>query len=80
VARNPEGKYLPQTYSASFWEVASGKLASNEAVCQNWVRVGKFDLPAKHVVVKSSDAAQKVLEITFSEHVLLPGTAVSSAR
>ncbi len=78
VSRNAEGKYMPQTYSASYWDVASGKLTSNEAVLQSWVRVGQFDLPAEHVVVKSSDTPQKILQITFSEHELTPATAVSS--
>jgi len=78
VSRNAEGKYMPQTYSANYWDVASGKLTSNEAVLQSWVRVGPFDLPAEHVVVKSSDGTQKVLQITFSEHELTPAAAVSS--
>lgn len=78
VSRNPEGKYLPHSYSASYWDTSSGKLTANEAVCQTWVRVGKLDLPAEHVVVKSSDGEQKVLQITFSKHELLPATTVSS--
>lgn len=78
VARNAEGKYLTKNYSASYWDTASGKLTSNEAVRQNWVRVGKYDLPAEHMVVKASDGAQKVLQITFTDHVLTPTDAVSS--
>ncbi|MBL9124576.1 MAG: DUF3386 family protein [Planctomycetaceae bacterium] len=78
VARNDEGKYMPQSYSASYWDVASGKLISNEAVLQKWVKVGKFELPAEHVVVKSADGSLKVLQITFSEHELTPAGEVSS--
>ena len=78
VSRNAEGKYMPQTYSASYWDVASGRLTSNEAVLQSWVRVGAFDLPAEHVVVKTADGEKKALQITFTEHELTPATAVSS--
>jgi hypothetical protein len=40
-------------------------------VKERWRRVGDFDLPVEHTVVRSSDASQPVRSFTLSEHELL---------
>jgi hypothetical protein len=70
VARNAEGKYMPADYSASYWERESGRLKSNETYHEEWVRVGTFDLPKRHVVVLTGNDTRRVMEIDFAGHQL----------
>lgn len=70
VARSAEGKYMPADYSASYWEKESGRLKSNETYHEEWVRVGAFDLPKRHVVVLTGNDTRKVMEIDFAGHEL----------
>ncbi|MGD9646948.1 MAG: DUF3386 family protein, partial [Pirellulales bacterium] len=70
VARNAEGKYMPADYSASYWERDSGRLRSNETYHEEWVRVGAFDLPKRHVVVLTGNDTRRVMEIDFAGHQL----------
>ncbi|MBX9789571.1 MAG: DUF3386 family protein [Pirellulales bacterium] len=70
VARNAEGKYMPADYSASYWERESGRLKSNETYHEEWVRVGEFDLPKRHVVVLTGNDTRRVMEIDFAGHRL----------
>lgn len=70
VARSAEGKYMPADYSASYWEKESGRLKSNETYHEEWVRVGAFDLPKRHVVVLTGNDTRKVMEIDFTGHEL----------
>ena len=73
VARSAEGKYMPADYSASYWEKESGRLKSNETYHEEWVRVGAFDLPKRHVVVLTGNDTRKVMEIDFASHELKDG-------
>ena len=70
IARNVEGKYMPADYSASYWERESGRLKSNETYHEEWVRVGAFDLPKRHVVVLTGNDTRRVMEIDFAGHQL----------
>lgn len=79
VARSTEGKYMPADYSASYWEKESGRLKSNETYHEEWVRVGAFDLPKRHVVVLTGNDTRKVMEIDFAGHVLNAGDKTAAA-
>lgn len=72
VTRNAEGKYLPRTYSVSFWEAGSGDLKTSSTVQDTWKRVRRFDLPARILTVTTEDGSERdVKEIRISGHVLL---------
>jgi hypothetical protein len=68
---NAEGQFLPRGYIAHYWDETMGRLLRSEAVKERWRRVGDFDLPVEHTVVRSSDAGQPVRSFTLSEHELL---------
>ncbi len=72
VARNAEGKYLPRTYTVSFWDGSSGALRSTTTVYNAWVRVGGFDLPQRVLSIETADGGRReVNQILFSGHELL---------
>lgn len=68
---NAEGRFLPRSYTVQYWDEATGRLLRSEAVKERWRRVGDFDLPVEHTVVRSSDAGQAVRSFTLSDHELL---------
>jgi len=68
--RNPDGAFLPRSYTVQTWETATGKLLESEAVQDRWQRVGDFDLPALHQATTSSDQGQVVRTITLTDHEL----------
>jgi hypothetical protein len=73
VTRNAEGKYLPRTYTVSFWDGSSGALRSTTTVHNAWVRVGGFDLPRRVMSIETADGGRReVYQIVFSGHELLP--------
>ena len=41
--RNPEGGYLPRSYTVQYWDAASGRLDRTESVQDRWIGVGGFD-------------------------------------
>jgi hypothetical protein len=69
--RNPEGKFLPHSYSVHYWDTATGALNRVETIQERWQRSGSFDLPALHTVTTSSDGGLSVRSVTLSEHRLL---------
>lgn len=72
VTRNAEGKYLPRTYTVSFWDGSSGALRSTTTVYHAWVRVGGFDLPQRVLSIETADGGRReVNQIRFSGHELL---------
>ncbi len=68
---NAERKYLPQSYLVQYWNAANGELSRVETVQERWVRVGRWDLPARHMVSTSSGAGFSVRSLTLSGHSLL---------
>lgn len=67
---NAEGRFLPRCYTVQYWDEATGRLLRSEAVKERWRRLGDFDLPVEHTVVRSSDAGQPVRSFTLSDHEL----------
>lgn len=69
VSRNAEGKYLPKSYSVSWWDAKTGNLKACDAVYNEWVRVGRLDLPAKLLVVRTEDDGKRqVGQVVFRNH------------
>ena len=72
VSRNADGKHLPKSYSVSSWDSKTGNLTVCDAVRNEWVRVGQWDLPAKLLSIRTEDDGQRdVGQIVFRNHRLL---------
>ncbi len=68
--RNKEGKYLPRTFSATFWDAKTGEIKSSSTYLNTWERVGKFDLPDRFLEVETLPGERHVKEITFHDYSL----------
>ena len=76
VFHNAEGDYLPHVFTVSFWDNNSGALDANHTYLQEWVRVGKYDLPKRVLIVSSDKHGRRVTKLDFSDHALgAPQTA-----
>ena len=71
VERTPEGKVRPRHFNVSYWDNATGQLLSNNDFSDAWVRLDKFDLPARRLLVRTAKDVRQVSEMTLSEHRLL---------
>jgi hypothetical protein len=72
VSRNSAGKYLPKTYSVSFWDAKTGNLKSTNTVLDEWTRVGRWDLPKRLLSIDTRDEGRRnVRQIHFSNLKLL---------
>jgi hypothetical protein len=69
--RNPEGQFLPRSYSVQYWDAESGALKRTEALQERWQRIDKWDLPAFHLVNTSSDGGLSIRCINFADVQLL---------
>ena len=69
--RNPEGGYLPRSYTVQYWDAASGRLDRTESVQDRWIGVGGFDLPRSHTVTTAAAGGLSVRSFTLSKHKLL---------
>ncbi|HEY5311180.1 MAG TPA: DUF3386 family protein [Pirellulales bacterium] len=78
VHRTPDQKNLPQVFTVSFWKKASGELERTETHVNQWLRVGRFDLPRKIVQLRATNGGTTVMELTLSEHQL--GTAATAPK
>lgn len=75
VSRNAEGKHLPKSYSVSWWDAGTGNLTACDMVRNEWVRVGRWDLPAKLLSVRTEDdGTREVGQIVFRNHRILEKT------
>lgn len=80
VARNVEGKHLPQNFSVTTWDVVTGQLKSSRQVFNQWKRVGQVDLPIKlRAVICKDDGSRRVEQIELLNPELLPANAKVSA-
>jgi hypothetical protein len=70
-ARNPEGRFLPQSYLVQYWDATSGALDHVESVQERWQRFQSWDLPTTHTVTDASSTGFSVKSVTLSEHRLL---------
>jgi hypothetical protein len=68
---NEEKQYLPAHYVVNYWDAKSGALKRSESFRQEWVRVGKFDLPATSLVVTAApDGKLETRELKLTNHKL----------
>ena len=72
VARTAEGKTLPRHFNVSYFSAASGALDANEDFQEDWIRVGRFDLPQRRLLIKTDREGRQVRELLLSEHKLMP--------
>jgi hypothetical protein len=69
--RNPDGKFLPRSYTVQYWDGQTGALRRVEAIQERWQRVGSWDLPTVHTVTSAGDGGLAVRSFTLAEHRLL---------
>jgi hypothetical protein len=67
---NAEKKYLPAHYVVNYWDAKSGALKKSVTHYNSWKRVGKFDLPARAMVLTAEEGKQVTRTIALSEHSL----------
>ncbi|WP_010583052.1 DUF3386 family protein [Schlesneria paludicola] len=80
VSRNVEGKHLPKNFSITTWDAVSGQIRSSRQVSNEWVRVGKIDLPVKlRAVICKDDGSRRVEQIELLNPELLPANASAAA-
>jgi hypothetical protein len=77
VARNAEGKYLPRTFTVSFWDAKTGAVRFHQTHHQQYLRVGRFDLPAQLMEVHSAPNDYRVRKIELRELRLLDAPAAN---
>ena len=78
VARTPEGKHLPKSYSVTTWNKA-GEIVSTRQVLQEWKRVDGVDLPVRmFAAINKNDGTRVVEELTFANHQLLQAAAAKN--
>jgi hypothetical protein len=71
VTRTAEGTHLPRSYAVTTWETPSNRIQSVRQIHQEWTRVGRFDLPAKHLAITNkSDGSRVTQQIEFSDYQL----------
>lgn len=71
VQRNPEGQVLPRHFNVAYWNTKDAALTRNEDFHDDWVRVGRFDLPARRLLVRSTPDKREVIELSLGGHQLL---------
>lgn len=69
VYRNQEGKILPESYNYCFWN-GDGTLMSSTTVRDEWIRVGKYDLPTVYSSVNAEKDLLTNVRVDFTNHKL----------
>jgi hypothetical protein len=77
VIRNDQDQTLPRHFNVSYWDAASGALESNHDFTDEWIRVGKFDLPKTRLLVRTAKNLRQVSELRLSGHDLLSAKPAS---
>ncbi len=68
--QNAEGQFLPHFYTVQYWDETTGRLDRSETVEDDWTRVGKWDLPSRHIVSTSSSDGLTIRNFRLSDHQL----------
>jgi hypothetical protein len=76
--RNPEGFFLPHSYTVQYWDAATGALRRTETVQERWQRIGQWDLPSLHMVTSAAETGLTVRTFRLSQHQLLTPKAAGS--
>jgi hypothetical protein len=71
VTRNAEGQTLPRHFNVSYWDAGSGQLQSNHDFTDDWLRLGKFDLPKSRLLVRTAQSTRRVYQMLLTNHELL---------
>jgi hypothetical protein len=69
--KNPEGLFLPRSYTVQYWDAATGELKRTETVQDRWQRVGSWDLPAMHTVTTATASGLSVRTFSMSKFELM---------
>lgn len=69
--RNPEGSFLPHSYTVQYWDAATGDLRRTETVQERWQRIGQWDLPTWHMVTTAAETGLTVRTFRLSQQQLL---------
>jgi len=67
VYNAPDGKYLPQTYTVTFWDT-EGQITRSSTIQNRWRRLKDWDLPLTHTAVRNAKGTRDVVRIEFSGH------------
>jgi uncharacterized GH25 family protein len=79
--RNAENKYLPRSFTMSFFDAQSGQLKSSLGYWNEWQRIGAFDLPQTILENNAKNGGTTTRQIVFRNCRLAePKTARTSAR
>lgn len=72
VARTPEGKHLPRSFSVTTWNTKTNAIVTARQVQQEWKRIDGVDLPVRILAaINKNDGSRVVEEISLMEHKLL---------
>jgi hypothetical protein len=71
TTRNPEGKYLPRTYTVSFWDAESRQLTRSDVFHDDWTRSGDFDLPKRILNISTTDDSERIVRAIEFKNVRL---------
>jgi Protein of unknown function (DUF3386) len=80
IRRNDDGKYLPEAFTMTFWDVASGQLKRSLAYWNQWRRVGGFDLPEHIIEVSAGSEGAKTRQLTLRNQRLLDRPSAAAGR
>jgi hypothetical protein len=67
VTWTPQKKYLPRTFTISFFDAETGALQRTLAYWNDWRRVGDFELPQTILEVSARDGKTTTRRIELSE-------------
>ncbi len=79
IRRNDDGKYLPEAFTMTFWDVASCQLKRSLAYWNQWRRVGGFDLPEQIIEVSAGSEGAKTKQLTLRNQRLFDRPATAAA-
>ena len=67
VTRDPQGKYLPRSFTMSFFDATTGELKRNLSYWNDWRRIGDFELPKTILEISARDGKTTTRQIELSE-------------
>jgi hypothetical protein len=68
---NEEKQFLPAHYVVNYWDLKTNALKRSESFHQEWMRVGKFDLPSVAMTLTAAPEGKlEARKLTLSNHKL----------
>ena len=71
IEYNPEGKYLPRSFTMNFFDNKTGEVKTSLAYLNEWQRVGQFDLPKTIIEVNTKAGKSVTKRIEFANTKLV---------